>query len=178
MHRRWAGMVQRCTNPKHQAWKNYGGRGITVCPEWMEFSAFLRDMGEPPKGCTLERVDNDLGYSADNCRWATRKEQARNRRDNRRLTFQNQTKCLVEWAETTGMSAGALTSRLDKGWPLERALTEEIDPKHKKDSLMQRVNYHLPESTIKALKKLSEKTGLTVAEIIRRAIDAYLERKS
>lgn len=76
----WRGMVERCTNPKHIAWKNYGGRGIAVCERWKLFENFLADMGERPEGMSLDRTDPNKGYSPTNCRWATNKEQARSTR--------------------------------------------------------------------------------------------------
>jgi hypothetical protein len=74
----WCSMKARCNNPKCPAYQNYGGRGITVCADWATFAQFYRDMGDPPDGHTLERIDNDKGYSPDNCQWVTRTVQGRN----------------------------------------------------------------------------------------------------
>ena len=79
----WAGMVQRCTNENVSCFDIYGARGITVAPEWRSFESFLADMGERPDGMSIERIDNDKGYSKDNCRWATSEAQSQNRRSNR-----------------------------------------------------------------------------------------------
>lgn len=81
----WAGMHQRCHNPASKSFPNYGGRGIFVCDRWEEFSAFFADMGQrPTPSHTLERVNNNAGYGPDNCTWATRSEQCRNRRPRRK----------------------------------------------------------------------------------------------
>lgn len=76
----WVSMHQRCSNPKHDAFDRYGGRGILVCPRWQSFEAFLADMGERPAGTSIDRIDNDRGYEKANCRWATRAVQRNNRR--------------------------------------------------------------------------------------------------
>lgn len=76
----WADMVGRCTRPTHMRYADYGGRGITVCERWLDFANFYADMGDRPPGRSLDRRDNDQGYSPENCRWATLSDQARNKR--------------------------------------------------------------------------------------------------
>lgn len=78
----WQNMRQRCRNPRHPRWPDYGGRGIFVCERWDDFTVFVADMGEPPEGASLDRMDNDGPYAPWNCRWATAAEQRANRRDN------------------------------------------------------------------------------------------------
>lgn len=77
----WAGMIQRCTNPSNPAWKNYGGRGINVCSRWLVFENFLEDMGDRPSGMSIDRTDNNGNYCRENCKWATAKDQSKNRRE-------------------------------------------------------------------------------------------------
>ena len=126
-YRSWVSMIQRCTNPKATAYHRYGGRGITVCERWLEsFDAFLEDMGERPEGMTLDRRDDDSGYSPDNCRWATRKEQSRNRCDNRRLEYDGETRSVAEWSELLGIGEGVIRGRLKLGWPFERIATTPV----------------------------------------------------
>jgi hypothetical protein len=117
-------MHARCYNTKHPNWTCYGARGIKVCERWHVFANFLADMGERPTGLTLDRIDNSGDYEPGNCRWATRKEQGRNTRQNMMITSGCATKCLADWADFAGMSAHALRSRLLRGWTLKRAIEE------------------------------------------------------
>lgn len=125
-HTRWLVMRRRCSDSNAAGYENYGGRGIKVCERWMDFSAFLADMGECPPGMTIDRIEPDGHYEPGNCRWATKLTQARNTRANRVLEFNGQAKCLEEWAEEYGMSSRSLMSRLRLGWPVEKALTTPI----------------------------------------------------
>jgi len=118
----WASMKSRCLSPKDQRYPRYGGRGISVCDRWLEFENFLTDMGERPRGRSLDRIDNDGNYEPGNCRWATQLEQQSNRRSNRLLTFRGETLCMTEWARRIGISAQALFTRLKRGWPVDVAL--------------------------------------------------------
>lgn len=122
---KWRSMINRCTNPNGEKWHRYGGRGISVCPRWMDFWNFHEDMGDPPPGMSLERKKNHLGYSKANCVWATNKVQANNRDSNRPLTFSGRTMNLGQWAAETGLKYHTLYARIVvKKWPLSRALTE------------------------------------------------------
>jgi len=123
-YRVWSSMRERCLSPAHPAYKNYGGRGIVVCDAWQSFEKFLADMGEKPLGYSLDRIDNDKGYSRDNCRWASRKEQDRNKRSNVLVTAYGITQPLVAWAEKTGVPAQTIAYRVRHGWKPERAVSE------------------------------------------------------
>ena len=124
----WSGLKQRCLNSKHIAFSRYGGRGITLCKRWLKFENFFKDMGDPPgKEYTLDRLNNNQGYTKSNCRWATKKEQNRNARTNINYTLDGYTKCLSAWAEDYSKPYLIVWERVRKsGWPLRRALTEAI----------------------------------------------------
>jgi len=116
LFRRWAGMINRCHNPETERYKDYGARGITVCKRWHSFENFLADMGEPPPGMTLDRINNDWGYGPFNCRWATRTEQARNKRSNRVIDAGDGPMSTAEAAERYGIKPSSLSWRLNHGW--------------------------------------------------------------
>jgi hypothetical protein len=113
-------------NPNQKNYPDYGGRGISMCSEWLDdFAQFRRDMGPRPIGYSLERIDNDGHYEPRNCRWANRGEQNRNTRRNRPLTLNGETLLLTQWAERLGITSQSLTKRLTRGWSVEAALTAE-----------------------------------------------------
>lgn len=125
-YRIWAAMKTRCNNPKAKGYQHYGGKGIAVCPEWSNsFRQFYEDMGtRPSPKHSIERDDGTKGYSKNNCRWATAKEQVCNRPGyNRLLTHAGKTQTVAEWAAEIGMSPVTLHCRMKKGWPVDRILT-------------------------------------------------------
>lgn len=123
-YRTWLRMRDRCGNPNAPRYKDYGGRGITVCERWATFENFIADMGQRPEGMSIDRIDNDGNYEPSNCRWATLIEQARNKRNNRHLTLNGRTQCVAEWAEELGIKKSTIYGRLGKGWSAERVLSK------------------------------------------------------
>lgn len=126
----WSDMIKRCYNPRHKKYDRYGGRGIQVCDEWKNsFKQFIADVGRRPEpSLTLERIDNDGDYRPDNVRWATRREQARNRSSNNIITFDGKSMSIAAWSDVTGISQGAIWNRIyNCGWSICDALTKPID---------------------------------------------------
>lgn len=119
----WRKAKERCINPDSQAYHRYGGRGITFDSRWNSFHQFIQDMGEPGPGQTLDRIDNNGPYSKENCRWADRQQQARNRRDNVWITAFGRTQTLQAWADETGLGKTCLSRRIKNGWPSEEAVS-------------------------------------------------------
>ena len=124
-YRAWINMRSRCNNPNTPYFNRYGGRGISVCPEWdSSYDAFLRDMGRRPSdGHSVDRIDVDKGYSADNCRWATRVQQCRNFENNRIVEVAGRRMTLAEAAEGSGLLYNTVLYRLKRGWSLDDALS-------------------------------------------------------
>jgi hypothetical protein len=116
-------MKARCLNPRHEAWANYGGRGIKICDEWIDdYDQFVADMGIRPAGTTLDREDNDGDYTPGNCRWADLETQHNNRRDNTEVEHHGVTMNLSQWAKALGIKPDTLLKRLER-MPIARALT-------------------------------------------------------
>ena len=118
----WQGMHTRCANPRYKLFHRYGGRGIYVCKRWQLFENFYADMGDKPKGASLDRIDNDGPYSPQNCRWASSKQQGRNRSTSRMLTYKGKTQTLVEWSEQLGVEYQTFCTRSIRGWSDERII--------------------------------------------------------
>ena len=132
IERIWHGIKQRCLNPNNHAFKYYGGRGIKICDKWVNsLSDFLADMGHPPEGMTIDRIDNNGNYEPGNCRWVTRATQQSNRRINRFIEFNGVRKTAMQWATDLGIAHQTIYKRLDLGWPVEKVLLPEkqIDKK-------------------------------------------------
>jgi hypothetical protein len=108
IHNVWMGMRRRCEDPKSEYYADYGGRGIAVCERWLAFERFLEDMGVPEKGMTLERSNNDLGYSKENCVWATKTTQANNRRSSKTIEFNGKSLTQAEWEKELGLRMGQI----------------------------------------------------------------------
>jgi hypothetical protein len=111
-YKTWISMRNRCKNKKNKRFDDYGGRGISVCDEWSEFSIFLADMGEKPEGMSIDRIDNDKGYSPENCRWATPKEQARNRRSTIMIEHKGEVLFIDDFAAEIGLSESGARKRV------------------------------------------------------------------
>lgn len=126
LFRIWANMRDRCNNSGNHAYKHYGGRGISICDEWGNYTAFrdwAHNNGYSDK-LTIDRIDVNGNYEPSNCRWATQKEQANNTRVNRRITAFGQTHTLSEWAGICKLSSSLISARLKRGWDAETAITK------------------------------------------------------
>ena len=136
----WVAMKQRCTNPNHDAFCHYGGRGIKVCERWINsYVNFLNDLGPKPKGFTLGRIDNNGDYDPSNCRWESKEQQFSNTRNNRWIEHDGVKMTSAQWARKIGISPSALCARLRHGWTIAQALS-------------------IPKSTSYTIQRLNQKT--------------------
>lgn len=128
VYRSWSHAIQRCTNPNDKRYCDYGGRGIGICDRWRIFNNFLEDMGEPPTDKhQIDRIDNDKGYFPGNCRWATREQQARNKRNNITITHKGRTRLILQWSQELGIKYTTLRYRFCKlCWSAEKTLTTPV----------------------------------------------------
>lgn len=136
----WAKMKQRCYNTNNKSYKNYGGRGIKICKEWLEeengfinfykwainngYKEHLEKFGS--KNTTIDRIDVNGNYEPNNCRWATQREQSLNRRSNVFISYNGETKTISEWVEKTNLTYSSIKHRLKRGWSIERTLTTPL----------------------------------------------------
>ena len=125
-YKSWCGIKERCLNPNNGAYLGYGGRGIKVCDRWLKFENFYEDMGNiPGSGYSIDRIDNEGDYCPENCRWATRKEQNRNKRNNRIIEIGNVSKSLADWVDQYGVNYNTAKTRLCRGWLPEKVFCGE-----------------------------------------------------
>jgi hypothetical protein len=134
-YRTWSHIITRCHCPTSDVYHRYGGRGIYVCDRWLHsYEAFLEDMGRKPTPLhTIERIDNDGPYCKENCRWATNKEQAQNKRTTLWITFNGETKRMTEWIAIIGLKRPTVQKRMRMGWSIERTFTTPIDPSYRRE---------------------------------------------
>lgn len=170
-YRIWNGMKARCLNPTDTAYKYYGGRGITISEEWNDFTVFLSDMGPIPSARhTLERINNDIGYGKHNCRWATMKEQLRNRSNNHKLTLNGETHCITEWSEILGIKVQTIHQRIRSGHNIENILSKTNSLYRKRIR-----NNHILELNGEKLciAEWSDRVGISRETICRRIKDGW-----
>jgi hypothetical protein len=120
----YSSIIRRCENPNQIGYKHYGARGIKMCPKWRSsFPEFLKDIGKIPfKGAEIERNDVNGDYEPGNCRWATQKEQANNKRSNHFVSVGSERLTLQQWSEKTGVNAATIRHRLKAGWTSKDAV--------------------------------------------------------
>jgi hypothetical protein len=129
----WQAMLNRCRNPRVKNYHRYGGRGIQVCAEWHSFENFLRDMGEPPRGASLERIDNDQDYRKDNCIWADKHAQANNTHTNKFIDYKGRTQTLAQWVRELGLDYKRTYRRITRyRWTIDEAFETHERLPHRK----------------------------------------------
>ena len=129
-YRIWKHIKQRCLNKNSKDYSNYGGRGITICDDWLEFSNFWKDMQDGfDDTLSIDRIDNNRGYCKNNCRWATAQEQANNKRNNRLYLHQGKWQSVSAIARRHNINVSVLFSRVNNGWGIDKAVTKPVQRK-------------------------------------------------
>ena len=134
LYRKWASIKERCTNPNYKFWNRYGGRGISMCEEWInDPQAFYAFMGDKPfPDAEVDRIDNNGNYEPSNVRWATRKENCRNTSDRKEYLYDGVLRSIPEWAEEWSMTIASIRARIRRGWTKEAILNTPILKKGEK----------------------------------------------
>lgn len=125
-YRVWYSMKKRCKNPKDIRFKHYGGRGIIYCERWEKFENFISDMGHPEAGLSLDRINNNGNYEPSNCRWATKREQSNNRRTGVKLTYNDVTLSISEWARALNICVSTFRDRMTAGFADEKLFSPNL----------------------------------------------------
>jgi hypothetical protein len=159
-------MLGRCENPNDEMYKNYGGRGISVCNQWHDFDEFIKwsdSVGGRPDGCSIDRIDVNGNYCPENCRWATNEIQQNNKTTSQYLTYKGETKTLAEWCRKLGLSRYSVQYRFMQGWSAEDIL--EIPLNHRKDEyrrkILQKTKDGIIVATYNGLSDLPEEYKMT-----------------
>lgn len=144
IYRIWANIKSRCTNPNHPRYKDYGGRGITLCERWRSFTCFYSDVGDHPIGLTLDRVDNNGGYEPNNVRWVTKADNNRNSRRCVMVELNGTSKPINVWCREFGVPYTTFKQRRSRGWDLVRAVSTPPDQKRKRKTAPSGVSLYVP----------------------------------
>lgn len=128
----WSSIKDRCYNSNNTSYKNYGGKGITVCDSWIKsFEQFYKDMGDS-NGLTIDRIDVYGNYEKSNCRWATPKTQARNRTNNSNITYKGETVCMSELCSRINIPISTFVNRIQRGWSIDKCVETPVNTKHRR----------------------------------------------
>lgn len=169
----WFGMINRCTNPSIPQWKDWGGRGISVCSQWSGpdgYRQFLKDVGSrPSKGHSIDRINVNGNYEPGNCKWATKEEQNRNKRNNVFLTYAGRTLTVSEWAKETGIDAHTIRGRMVKlGWSVEEALTIKPKEIHRRPGQVRAPVFIEHEGRVQTISQWSKEKNISEDTIYQR----------
>jgi len=165
----WRAMHNRCYNSNQKSYPLYGGRGIVVDARWHGkdgFGAFVQDMGDRPVGGTIERMDNDGAYSPENCKWATRLEQAKNKRNTRFITANGETKHLADWARCLGCNPSAILARIQSGMDEVEAVTKPIPERPNAKLTMANAEYVRQTYPMKTAQHLATELGVSKKTVL------------